>query len=201
MNNIVIPNSFFDPLRDNADVRYAAKHALESHIRVIGQWRCDVYRKGNLISGGYWEPPNTFTYEGLDYLENIVFGATSKAASKIWCVGLFANNVTPATSNTAAACLGAAGTYGAIQAASFVENTYPSYNTAAAASGVITNAANKAEFTLEASLTAYGAFLGTSSDPTDTAGKLMAAKKFTSPKPVEAGDNVAVIYQITIANT
>lgn len=200
MNNIPISNSFLDPFRDSAEARYAAKHAVESCLRFIGQWRCEVFRNGNLISGG-WEPPNTFTYEGLDYLEDIVFYTTSKAASKIWYVGLFDQNVTPATSNTAASQLGAAGTYGALQAADFDEDTYPSYNTAAAVNGVITNSANKAEFTIEAvSLTLYGAFLSTSSDPTETGCYLMAAKKFSSSKAVVADDEIAVTYQITIAN-
>lgn len=197
-----IPKSFFDPFRDNDELRYAAKHRLESHIHVIGQWQCDVFRKGVLVSGGYWEPPNTFTYEGLDYLLDIVFYTTSKAASRIWYVGLFDLNVTPATSSTAAACLGAAGTFGALQAAEFDESTYPAYTTAAGVDGVITNSANKAEYTIASvSNTLYGAFLSTSNDPTETSCYLMAAKKFTSSRAVVADDEVAITYQITIANS
>jgi len=193
---------FLDPFRDNADLRYAAKHRMESNIKVTGIWQCDQYRNGVLISGGYPEPPNTFTYEGLDYLLDIVFYTTSKAGSRIWYVGLFENNVTPATSNTAATCLGAAGTYGAIQAASFDEDTFPAYTSAAAVDGVITNSANKAEYTVEAaSTTIYGAFLNTSSDPTETSCYLMSGKKFTSSRAVVADDELAITYQITISNS
>jgi len=205
MKIITLPRQWiqrlYEPILDNLAVRYAMKHRLESAIHFIGQWQCDVFRQGRLISGGYPETPNTFTYEGLDYLEDIVFYSTSKAASKIWYVGLFDNNVTPAVANVASTSLGAGGTYGALQAADFDEDTYPSYNTAVAVNGVITNAANKATFTIEAVTdTLYGAFLADSSDPTSTAGHLMAAKKFGTARAVVADDAIAVTYQITIAN-
>jgi len=172
-------------------------------LRVTGIYQCDVYRKGVLISGGYPEPPNTFTYEGLDYLMDIVLYTTSKAASRIWYVGLFWNTVTPATSNTAAACLGAAGTYGAFQAADFDEDTYPAYTSAAAVDGVTTNSANKAEYTIQATGpdTIDGAFLSTSSDPTETSCYLLCAKKFTTARTVVADDEIAVTYTVTIANS
>ena len=110
MDRIAISNTdMIASLRDNPDLRYAAKHPIESHLGFQGIWQCDQYRRGELISGGHPELPNTFTTEGMARLLNIIFHDIAKAASEIWYVGIFKNNITPAVGNTAAACLGAAG--------------------------------------------------------------------------------------------
>ena len=111
MDRIVIPHiDMIDSLRDNPDLRYAAKHPIESHLGFEGIWQVDQYRDGMLISGGYPESRNTFTTEGMAYLLNIMFHDIQKPASEIWYVGIYKANVTPAVGNTAAAQLGAAGT-------------------------------------------------------------------------------------------
>jgi hypothetical protein len=45
---------------------------------------------------------NTFTTEGMAKLLNIMFHDISKAASHIWYVGIFKNNITPALADTGA---------------------------------------------------------------------------------------------------
>jgi len=202
MNRIEISKAnIIDALMDSPDVRYRAQHAVESHFGLVGIWQCEQYRNGVLIAGAEPETPNVFTTEGVAYMLNIMFGATSKAASKIWYVGLFDNTVTPVIGDTAAAKLGAAGTYGALQTTTDMdEATYPSYNTAVvSAARVVTNAANKAEFTMAATLTIDGAFLGSSSDPTNTAGYLMAAKLFDVARSVIDGDILYTTYAITVS--
>jgi len=192
-----------DSLMDNDHVRYAAKHATESHIGLHGIWQCDVFRKGDLISGGYPESPNTFTTEGIARLLNIMFHDIAKAGSEIWYVGIYKSNVTPAVGNTAAVHLGAAGTYGACQATTdFDEAAYQAYTTADTATASITNSvAGKAEYTIADTITLYGAFLGTASDPTAVDGYLMAAKKFGSSRDVVDGDEVAITYTISVTTS
>ena len=192
-----------DPIRDNQEVRYAAKYPIaESKIGFEGIYQCDVYRKGRLISGGYPEPPNTFSTEGIARFLNIIFDEISKTGAKIWHVGLFTNSVTPAVGNTAAACLGAAGTYGAIQATTEMDETsYPLFDTADTTIASITNAANKADFTIRSTLTVYGAFLANSSDPTDTSGILMSAKAFSSSRNVQNNDEVSITYTISVTTS
>jgi len=202
MDRILIPtNDMFEKLREAPDIEYRAKHMVESGIKLTGIWGCDQYRDGKLISGGYLEPPNTFTTEGVAYFLNILFYTTSKSAARIWYVGIYDLDVTPAVGNTAAVHLGATGTYGAFQATSEMDElTYPEY-TAAEISGarVATNTANKAEFTIAATRTVYGAFLGDDSDPTGTAGHLLAAKKFSASRSVIDNDILYVLYQITVS--
>ena len=202
---IVIPNKrIIESLRSDSDARYAAKYPLESKIGLQGIWQCDQYRDGELISGGVPELPNTFTTEGMARLLNIIFHDITKAASEIWYVGLFKNNVTPAVGNTAAVHLGAAGTYGACQDADYDSpaTNCPSYTTADTATASITNSvAGKAEFTIAASITVYGAYLTSIQAKTGTSGYLMSAKKFTASRAVIDDDELSVTYTITLTTS
>src|SRR5574344_230635 len=93
-------------ISDDAGIEYEEKQFEESGLNFHGHVFTDHFRAGQLIhscdQGG-----NTFTTEGMAYLLNILFGTTSKAASNIWYVGIFKNNVTPAVGDTAATKLGA----------------------------------------------------------------------------------------------
>ena len=191
-------NEFLKHLRENAAVRYAVKHLRESDLQFHGHVFTDHYRDGILLShddqGG-----NTFTTEGMARLLNIMFGDVSKAAAAIFYVGIFKNNVTPAVGDTAAAKLGAAGTYGECQDADYDSpaTNKPSYTIASTATASCTNAAAAASFTINASITVYGAFLSTEAAKTATTGYLMAAKKFGTARAVIADDVLAVTYVIT----
>jgi hypothetical protein len=188
----------FSNLRDSAETRYAAKHALEAGLQFHGNVWTDHFRDGKLIhqcdQGG-----NTFTTEGMAYLLNIIFGTTSKAGSAIWYVGIFKNNVTPAVGDTVAVKLGAAGTYGECQDADYdtPATNKPAYTIAATTTAVCTNTASAASFTMAAGITVYGAFLSTVAAKTATTGYLMCAKAFTSARAVIDNDVLAVTYQIT----
>lgn len=184
--------------RDNAALKYAAKHRQESNLNFHGHVFTDHFRDGKLIhscdQGG-----NTFTTEGMAYLLNIIFGTTSKAASAIFYVGIFKNNVTPAVGDTAAAKLGAAGTYGECQDADYDSpaTDKPSYTIAVTSTATCTNSASAASFTMNAGITVYGAFLSTGAAKTATTGYLMCAKKFTSSRAVIADDVLSVTYAIS----
>ena len=202
---IAIPNKrIIESLRDDPDARYAAKHPIESGIGLQGIYQCDQYRKGELISGGYPEPPNTFTTEGMARLLNIIFHDVAKASSEIWYVGIFKNNVTPAVGNTAAVHLGAAGTYGACQDADYDDpaTNCPSYTTADTATASITNAVGgKAEFTIADDIDIYGAYLTTIQTKAGTSGYLMSAKKFSDKRDVIADDELSVTYTISLTTS
>jgi len=205
MDIIIIPASnIIDPIMASDEARYALKHQTESGAKLQGIYQCDQYRNGVLIAGGYPEPPNLFTTEGMAYLLNVMFFTTSKAASLIWYVGIYTNNVTPASGNTAAACLGAAGTFGEGQDSDYDDpaTNKPSYTTATTAIAEITNAvAGKAEFTIANTITVYGAFLNSVAAKTATTGTLISAKKFTASRAVIADDELAVSYKISLTSS
>jgi hypothetical protein len=195
-------NEFVDHLRDNPEVRYAVKHLRESSLAFHGQVITDHYRDGKLIhhcNQGH----NTFTTEGMAYLLNIMFYTTSKSGAAIFYVGIFKNNVTPALGDTAAVKLGASGTYGECQDADYDSpaTNKPSYTVVSTATASCTNAASPASFTMNDSITVYGAFLSTATAKTATSGTLMCAKSFTSSRAVIADDVLAVTYVITCTSS
>jgi len=186
--------------KDNADLRYAAKHVQESGLSVHGHVYTDHYRDGKLIhrcdQGG-----NTFTTEGMARILNIVFRAQTTEANIY--VGIFKNNVTPAVGDTAAAKLGAAGTYGECQDADYDSpaTNKPAYTIAATSTASCTNAASTASFTMAASITVYGAFLSTVAAKTATTGTLFCAKAFTASRAVIDNDVLAITYVLSLTTS
>jgi hypothetical protein len=182
--------------RDNADLRYAAKHQRESGLNFHGHVYTDHFRDGKLLhhcdQGG-----NTFTTEGMARILNIVFRAQATEAAIY--VGIFKSNVTPAVGDTAAAKLGAAGTYGECQDADYDSpaTNKPAYTIASTSTASCTNAASAASFTMNAGITVYGAFLSTAAAKTATSGTLFCAKAFSSSRAVIADDVLAVTYTIS----
>ena len=182
--------------RDNADLRYAAKHQRESGLNFHGHVYTDHFRDGKLLhhcdQGG-----NTFTTEGMARILNIVFRAQT-TESAIY-VGIFKSNVTPAVGDTAAAKLGAAGTYGECQDADYDSpaTNKPAYTIVSTSTASCTNAASPASFTMNASITVYGAFLSTAAAKTATSGTLFCAKAFSSSRAVIADDVLSVTYVIS----
>jgi len=185
----------FAQILDRLDIRYAAKHRQESGLAFHGLVTLEHFRRGDLIFRETGK--NTFTTEGMAKILNVIFHDISKDAAIY--VGIFKNNVTPAVGNTAAACLGAAGTYGECQDADYDSpaTNRPAYTTVDTATAVITNSASKASFTMAASITVYGAFLASSQAKTATTGVLFCAKAFSSSRAVIDDDELAVTYQIT----
>ena len=186
----------FNVFRDNADLRYAAKHQRESGIAFHGDVFTHHYRRGELLHFCN-QGPNTFTTEGMARILNIVFRAQTTEAAIY--VGIFKNNVTPAVGDTAAAKLGAAGTYGECQDAHYVSpaTNKPAYTIASTSTASCTNAASPASFTMNAGITVYGAFLSTAAAKTATNGTLFCAKAFSSSRAVIADDVLAVTYTIS----
>jgi len=182
--------------RDDANLRYAAKYARESGIAFHGDVFTDHFRKGRLIHSCN-QGHNTFTTEGMARLLNIVFRAQATEAA-IYC-GIFKNNVTPAVGDTAAVKLGAAGTYGECQDADYDSpaTNKPAYTIASTSTASCTNAASAASFTINASITIYGAFLSTAAAKTATSGTLFCAKAFSSSRAVIADDVLSVTYVIS----
>lgn len=172
---------------------------MRGNLLFHGHVKLEHFRGGKLIYEE--EGSNIFTTEGMANILNTYFKAATQPAA-IYC-GIFKNNVTPALADTAAAKLGAAGTYGECQDADYDDpaTNRPAYTTATTATASCTNAASKADFVMNASITVYGAFLATSQAKTATTGTLICAKKFTTARAVIADDELSVTYAITCSSS
>lgn len=202
MSNIKPVKMNVAPIIENRELRYAVKHQ-EDGLKLRGIWQCDQFRNGKLISGGYPEPPNIFPTLGIGRMLTVYFHDIAKAAEEIFYVGIFKANVTPAAGDTAAAKLGAAGTYLECQDADYdlPLTDKPAYTTVDTETATITNAAARAEFTIAATITVYGAFLGTSKAKTAVDGYLTAAKRFVASRAVIDNDVLSITYEISVTSS
>jgi len=153
---------------------------------------------GQHIRGGEvideWEDHNLVVNEGLNSLLNIMFHGSTQIGT--WYVGVFEGNYTPVATVTAASI-----TADSTECTAYDETARVEYNEAAAASQSITNSANKATFTFNATKTIYGAFLVSASAKSATSGTLFSAARFSSSKAVVDDDQLLLTYTIGAASS
>ncbi|HED38738.1 MAG TPA: hypothetical protein ENI76_10930 [Ignavibacteria bacterium] len=192
-------NLSIEKMLEDSDLKYAAKHRMESGVGFMGIFTLDHYREGELIHTQSGE--NIVVTEGLNHLLDVVLGGV--AANDPWYVGIFKGNYTPIATNTAANALGSLGLFTECQDADYATpaTNRPAYIDAAASGGVMTNTASKAAYTMSATITVYGAFLASSQAKTATTGVLFCAKKFAASRAVISADVLNVTYQLTATSS
>jgi hypothetical protein len=167
-------------------------------LKATGKYIAECYDKnGNLK----WvaETKNLVVNVGLQYMAGTALdGATARITT--WYLGLYgagASN-TPAASDTMSSHAG------------WTENTdYSEANRVTAVfaaattanPSVVTNASNKANFTMNATTTIGGAFLTSDNTKGGTTGTLFSAADFQSPgdRSVVSGDVLLVTYQFSLS--
>jgi hypothetical protein len=159
-------------------------------VRSIWDW--EHYREGKLLDE--WKEDNICTDEGLNSILDIMFHAATQLTT--WYVLIFETDTTPAAGTTYAVPVWT-------ECTAYAEATREEYVEAAASSKSITNSASKAEFTMNATKTIYGAGLvagGTDANTKGDAaggGTLYAASKFAASKAVENLDVLKVTITLT----
>lgn len=161
-------------------------------LHLGGVFHVEHYRDGVLIDS--WDSKNVVTDEGINHALNVIFAGATPVTT--WYIGLFVNNYTPVSGDTAAGFPATAGE----ATTQYSEGARQAYVEATSTSKSITNSANKATFTAASDFTVYGAFLSSISTKGGTSGVLMAASKFPTAKPLEAGDQLLVTYTINGAS-
>lgn len=140
-------------------------------------------KDGQLISKE--EIHNLVPNEGLEYFNTVLFGG---AAASSYYVGLYSNNYSVLATDTISTFI-----TNASEVTVYDELTRPQF--VPTVSGVeVFNSANKAVFTINDISTARGVFIATSGVKGGTAGKLISASLFASPRSLVAGDTLSVEY-------
>lgn len=160
---------------------------------IAGKFGSEVWRDGELIMP-YEENHNIVTNEGLNHMLDVVLHAT--AANATWYAGIFKGNYTPLATDT-----GANIAANSTEATEYSEATRVEYVEAASASQSITNSANKATFTINATVTIYGAFLASTNTKSGTSGVCFAASKFSSSRDLVLNDELLVTYTVSATST
>lgn len=142
---------------------------------------------------------NLVPTEGLNHVLDVTLHGSAQITA--WYLGLFSGAVNPAATWTAANVTAnsteiTSGTDG------YSEATRVAFNEAAASAGSITNAANKAAFTIVMSsgnLTVNGCFLASASAKGATTGTLYSATRFSAARTLADADIFNLGYTITAA--
>lgn len=137
---------------------------------------------------------NILPTEMRNHVLSVVFNAGVQVTT--WFCLVFENNYTPVAGDTMAAFPAAAG-----EVTAYAEATRPAYNEATPSAGVITNSANPAVFTFNATKTLFGAALSSSSVKGGTTGVLGSAAKFAASRSVDSGDLGRLTASITLTST
>lgn len=140
--------------------------------------------------------PNVIPTEGLDHFLNVIAHGTTQVNP--WYVALFEGNVTPGATLTGATFAGTC-----TECTAYDETTRVEFNEAASSGGVMSNAANRAVFTMNATKTVYGGALLSASAKGDATGGTvcLAAAKFSTSRAVVDDDELAVKYTLTLTSS
>jgi len=176
-----------------------AMRGAKANFLVRSHWDVECYDKhGKLKFTDHAE--NCCTAEGLNKLLDVMFHGVTAIAT--WYIAIYENtspSYTPADGNTYAVP-------GYVEVTAYDEATRPEFVEAAASGKSMTNSANKATFTMNATKTLLGASLVGGGSPangkgdTGGGGVLYAAANFTSGKPVESGDTFKVTCTLTASD-
>jgi hypothetical protein len=108
-----------------------------------------------------------------------------------WYVGVFEGNYTPLAADT-----GTTFPTDATECTAYDEAARVEYVEAASTAQSITNSADRAVFTFNATKTIYGAFLISAATKGATGGTLFCASQFASPRSVAATDELHIAYTV-----
>ena len=184
-------------LGDAAQSALVANSANGENLLAMGKFLFECYDKdGNLKWAG--ESKNLVVNVGLQYMAGTSLdGATARITT--WYIGLWgagASNA-PAASDTMSSHAGWT------EVTPYSNATRPTATFAAATTAnpsVVTNTANKASFSINATATVGGAFLTSDSTKAGTSGTLFSGSDFTGgDRSVVNGDTLQVTYQFSLS--
>jgi hypothetical protein len=164
---------------------------IDSGFKAGGVFHFKLIRDGKVIDT--WDDHNIVVNEGLNYLLAASLGGETQQAS--WYIGLFSGNYTPVATLTAATVAG-----NATESILYDETTRQQWVEPGASNQEITNSASPASFTINDTVTIYGAFLISDSTKGGTAGKLFAAARFAASRALIAADVLQVTYTVGAAS-
>ena len=147
------------------------------------------FRNGELLDE--FAVKNLMPYQGVNHMLDVL--ANGGAQVTAWYIGLYGNNYAPLPSDTMATFPALAGELSGYTGnrQSFVPNP--------AASGVLSNAGQEAEFTITTTQTVRGGFIASHATKGSTAGLLLSAVQLPSPRTFEVGDVVTVAAGLEIS--
>lgn len=174
--------------KDNGRGLLVPDHRIIAH----GQYHGTLIRDGKVIDE--WVDDNLVVNEGLNSLLGVMLNGDTQMTS--WYMGVFEGNYTPVSSDAAASIAS-----NSTESSAYTSSTRIPYQPASPSGQSITNSANRATFTFNATKTIYGAFLASSATIGGTTGVLFGAARFSASKPVQNNDQLLLTYTFSAASS
>mgnify|MGYP001815347394 CR=1 FL=1 len=165
--------------------------AATGDLNVGGVFKFEHFRDGKKIDE--WETKNQMTDEGLDHVLDVTVGNGTQIST--WYVGLFKGNYTPDGSET-----GANVNSKATEATEYTLGTHVTYVDDAVSGQSISNTTTKASFTINATVTVYGAFLTSDSGKPNTTGTVLCISRFPASRDLVNLDELLVTYTLSASD-
>jgi len=150
-----------------------------------GVFKVEHRRDGKIIHTQICE--NQVIDEGLTHALDLIFNSGAQITA--WYLGVYETNYAPQADDTASNISGRA-----IESTAYDETNRVTFNSAAATGLAVTNSANRAVFTINATKTMYGCFVVSNSGKNSQLGTLMSVVLFDNAREVKAGDELLVTY-------
>lgn len=174
-------------------VESISKKQLQQIARCDNLWVVECFRDNKKIWETIWH--NLCTTEGRNYLLNAGFKSGSAFAT--WYISLFEDDYTPTASDTYAVP-------GFNETTAYDEANRVTWQAGAVAAAEVSNSANKASFTFNATKNIYGGALvsfATKDDVAQAGAVMYASGRFDSTKPVDSGDIVKITTTVGLTIT
>ena len=130
---------------------------------------------------------------GRNHMLNVVLNGVAPVTQ--WYVLLYGNDYTPKESDSAATFPGLAG-----ELTNYDGSSRVLFDPANAVMGVVSNEANRAEFSFLGDATVRGGAIVSASGKGATSGVLLSAAKFAAPKPADADTILRIRAGIELTN-
>ncbi len=139
---------------------------------------------------------NLIVDEGLNLMLDVNFNDAAQVTA--WYIALYSGNVAPVNTWDAANF-----TANSTEATNYTQSTRVAWTSnGASAGGVVSNSTSPAVFTAgSGGVTIWGAGLLSVATKSATTGKLQSAAQFGASRPLLAGDNLTIDYQVTLTST
>ena len=152
----------------------------------------EVIRDGVVVDRE--EVHNLVPTQGLNHILNVEFKALTQVTA--WYLAIFEGNYVPTAADTAAA-LPAAST----ESTAYGEATRVLFAGGTVAGGVLDNSASRAEFTMNATKTIYGAYMSSAPAKGATTGVVISSVRFSSAKNLVATDILRITAGMTLTSS
>jgi hypothetical protein len=161
--------------------------AIKGRVGLDGKYIGRVLRDGVCIDE--FEFDNLIVNEGLNHALATELGNGVQVGT--WYVGIFKGNYTPVAGDTAANIAS-----NSTEATEYAEANRVTYVPGAAAAQSISNSASVATFTINATVSIYGAFLVSTNTKGGTSGVLFSAARFPAQRDLIDTDVLQITYQV-----